>query len=363
MVQKLIAELIVGVDIGASLTKCIYSYSIGGGEAKVGIKTACSMVRSLTKSIYVSELNSVDNNTSVVMFEGGYWLVGNSSEGKTVSINATESKSQTAIAKSLAIVGQLLNELGQQGVTEVRLMFGILLPLDEWGDRVALEKRLEQALWEFEFNGVTVRTALIKGIHVSPEGYGISRLIVSEIGGVFIFGHRDVSWLHVEKGSILRGKSKTFAGYGMHRLINQIGRKFNKDELLTAAILFAAGHSLKDKYFEDVVDKSDLPQLKEAIRDAREQVWLDLTTEFRSTTCRFVEQIPCSGGNSYYWQPELKQYLGQRFDPCMALRQEMEARFPKLRGSPFLFRGADVYAFTRTLPGFPQLVAERYAHV
>ena len=349
------ANLVIGVDVGASLTKCVYRYEIEGvSGAQEGFKTASSTVRKLTKAKYASLLKTVDDNSSLIVFDDDYWLVGNAARSETLKLSATQNKCQTAIAKSLALVGQLMSEMAQWGVDEVHILFGILLPIDEWGDRFELEKRLQQALWEFEFNGVTMRAAMLNGIHLSPEGYGITRLIQAETGGVFIFGHRDVSWLHVADGSVTEGKSKTFAGWGMQRLIQEIDYTF-KDELQAAALLFAAGEGLKDRYLLQLCDEDDLPRLKEAVSEAREQVWLDLCVEFQSTTYRAVEQAICSGGNAFYWQSKLKGLLGHRFDGAVELRREMEARFPALRGSPLLFRGADIYRFVLTLPEFPVL--------
>lgn len=363
MTQSKKAELILAVDVGASLTKAVYSYVTEGGiERKEGFKAACSAVRKLTKSTYASLLKTADDNSSLVVFEDSYWLVGVAARGATLSLSATQTKAETAIVKSLAILGQLLLELRGRGFEDIHVTFGILLPIDEWGDNRTLSERLEKALWEFEFNGITLQPGGLKGIYISPEGYGVSRLIQVETGGVFIFGHRDVSWLHLDSGSVSTSKSKTFAGYGMHRLIQEIDFTF-KDELQAAAILFAAGESLKEKYLLQLVDQTELPRLKEAITEAREQIWLDLTSEFKSTTYRVAEQILCSGGNAYYWQSSIKDLLGRRFDSGTALYQEVNERFPNLRRSPLKFRGADVYAFARTLPNFPLFEAERYNYV
>jgi hypothetical protein len=351
------AVLVIGVDVGLSLTKGPYSYLIEGeANPQVGFKTVCSMVRKLTKAKYSSMLNTVDDNSSLVAFDNSYWLIGNAARGETLKLSATQHKYETAIAKTLALVGQLMTEIHLQGVDEVHVTVGILLPMDEWGDRFALQDRLEQALWEgeFEFNGTPLRTAMLNGIHISPEGYGITRMIEAETGGVFIFGHRDVSFLQVDNGSITEGKSKTFAGWGMQRLIKEVDYTF-KDELQAAALIFAAGETLKDKYLLQLCNEGDLLRLKAAIAEAREQLWLDLCGEFQSTSYRLAEQVICSGGNAYYWQTKLKELLGSRFDGGVGLRREMEARFPALRGSPLLFRGADIYRFALTLPGFPAM--------
>ncbi len=69
------AKLIVALDLGASLTKGIYGYSIDGGMYREGAKTSCSVVRQLTRSKYESILDLADSNSSLVGFGNSYWLV------------------------------------------------------------------------------------------------------------------------------------------------------------------------------------------------------------------------------------------------------------------------------------------------
>ena len=191
-------------------------------------------------------LDQADDNSSLVAFADSYWLVGEAARGPTLTISATQSKRKTAIALSLAFVGQLVSELNSQGVDEVYLTFGLLLPLDEFADRQELEQQLQAALWKFEYNGVTIKTVLSEKVQISPEGYGIAQTVDTETAGVIVFGHRDVTWVHVEKHSVIEGRSKTLAGWGMHRLIHEAEYTF-KDELKAAAAIFAAGSTLKDK--------------------------------------------------------------------------------------------------------------------
>jgi len=171
-VSYLKAKVIIALDLGASLTKGVYWYSIDGGIYRQGVKTSCPVVRQLIQSKYKSLLDQADDNSSLVAFGDSYWLVGEAARGSTLTLSATQSKRKTAIAKTLAFVGQIVSELNGQGVDEVYLTFGLLIPLDEFGDRQELEQQLQAALWKFEYNGSTVKTVLSEKVQISPEGYG-----------------------------------------------------------------------------------------------------------------------------------------------------------------------------------------------
>lgn len=355
------AKLIIALDLGASLTKAFYGYSIDGGTYREGAKTSCSVVRTLTRSKYESILDLADDNSTLVGFGDSYWLVGEAARRETLSLSATQSKRKTAIAKSLAIVGQLVSELNAQGVDEVYLTFGLLIPLDEFGDRQDLEQSLQKALWEFEFNGDTIKTVLSEKVHISPEGYGIAQTVNVGTAGVIIFGHRDITWVHVEKGSIVEGRSKTLAGWGMHRLITEVEYTF-KDELRAAAAIFVAGSTLKDKPLLALATVAELPRLKEALANAREQIWLELTEKLMDYSLGEVEKVWISGGNAYYWKNDVSCWLGARLDKGRALLTQIEQQFPSLRGSPLLYRCADNYAFWQTLPSAAEIKKQEYVH-
>ncbi len=355
------ARLIIALDLGASRTKGVYRYSIDGSICREGIKTSCPVVRQLIQPKYKSILDQADDNSSVVAFGNSYWLVGEAARGPTLSLSTTQSKRKTAIAKSLAFVGQLVSELNALAVNEVYLTFGLLLPLDEFSDRQELEQQLQAALWKFDYNGTTVKTVLSEKVQISPEGYGIAQAVDTETAGAIIFGHRDVTWVHIENHSVIEGRSKTLAGWGMQRLIHEAEYTF-KDELRAAAAIFNAGALLKDKPLLTLATVAELPRLKAALANARDQIWLELTERLMEYSLGEVEKIWSSGGNAYYWKADILGWLGSRLDTGKALLTEIEQRFPELKGSPLLYRCADVYAFWRTLPGVAEIQESKYAH-
>lgn len=359
---RLKARLIIALDLGASLTKGVYSYAIDGGIYHEGVRTSCPIVRQLISSKYKTVLDQADENSSLVAFGDSYWLVGEAARGLTLSLSVTQSKRKTAIAKSLAFVGQLVRELKTQGVDEVYLTFGLMLPLDEFGDRQELEQQLQEALWKFEYNGVTLKTVLSEKVHVSPEGYGITQMVDTQTAGVIIFGHRDVSWVHVENRSVIEGRSKTLAGWGMHRLIQEAQYTF-KDELRAAGVIFAAGGALNHRPLLTLVSEAELPRLKAALSEAREQIWMELTQKLMDHSLGEVEKVWISGGNAYYWKSDVAHWLGSRLNKGKALLSKIEQRFPTLKKSPLLYRCADSIAFWGTLPGVVQTQIKECAHV
>lgn len=356
------ARLMIALDHGASLTKGVYGYAIDEGVYHEGVKTSCPIVRQLIPNKYKTLLDQADDNSSLVAFGDSYWLVGEGARGPTLSLSPTQSKCKTAIAKSLAFVGQLVSQLKTQGVDEVYLTFGLLLPLDEFSDRQELEQQLQTALWEFEYNGVTLKTVLSEKVRISPEGYGIAQTVDSQTAGVIIFGHRDVTWVHVEKHSVIEGRSKTLAGWGMHRLIQEADYTF-KDELRAAGAIFAAGAALKDKPLLTLVTQAELPRLKTAISEAREQIWLELIQKLSDYSVEEVEKVWISGGNAYYWKADVLQWLGSQLDKGKAFLSKIEQRFPALKKSPLLYRCADNIAFWGTLPGVTGIEKQECARV
>jgi hypothetical protein len=357
------AKLILETDHGASRTKTYGRYEVEDGTVKEFFQTSCAIVRKLIEPKYRSQQYLADNNNALVSFDKSYWLVGDAARGETLTLIAGQPKSETAIAKVLATVGRLVCELKGVGVDEIELVLGLLLPLDEMVDRANLQVQLEQVLWEFEYNGSTVRTVLSESVHISPEGYGMSRLITAEQGKVLVFGHRDVSIIHVENGSIIPSKSQTLAGWGMHKLIKDCEYIF-KDELTAAGLIFAAAiapdRKAKLQYLKRMArTDTDVPRLQAALNEARSQVWSDLSLRFQPLFQGGIQQLICSGGNACFWMPQIqKLFTFERFgcEPNFAdaTIAEIEQRFPRMKGSPYTFRSADDYLSWLKLSGIPE---------
>ncbi|MGB8698016.1 MAG: hypothetical protein WCD18_01245 [Thermosynechococcaceae cyanobacterium] len=347
-------DLIVAIDLGASLTKSFYRYQVEGQVPLEGLLTSVSAVQRITASRY--ELRQyVDDNTSQIAFDGDYWTVGLNARHEATLISATAPKVRHAIAKVLAVVGHILMQMAVADELDgVSIEVGVLLPLDEMRDSVELSERLAEFLHDFGFNGLRRDGMVVRQIHVLPEGYGMSRYATRFPSGVLMFGHRDISWVHIESdrfnatSSIAIADSRAFPGWGMCRLLREMSYGF-KDELRAAAAIFAAGEDLKDKYLLKIVAPEDLPRLKREITEARELVWRQLWDELAYTTVRSVELVYGAGGNSFFWRHHLKQKLGSKVSFGGPLLTEMQERFGELSKSPLLYRCADCFGFWKSL--------------
>lgn len=148
----------------------------------------------------------------------------------------------------------------------------------------------------------------------------------------------------------------------MHRLIHETEYTF-KDELRAAAAIFAAGAALKDRPLLTLATEAELPRLKAALANAREQIWLELTERLTDYSLGEVEKVWPSGGNAYYWKSDVLSWLGSRLNTGKTLLTQIEQQFPELKGSLLLYRCADVCAFWGSLPGATLDPLQEYAHV
>jgi hypothetical protein len=337
-------KLLIAIDLGASLTKCFYSCQRGDSFAIVGHKTFCSAAQRTTSTRY--ELKQyADDNTALVSFDDEYWAVGLNAREAVTNTNLRAPKFRHAIAKVLGLVGQILREnVPGDGKPELHIELGVLLPLNEMGDALELSNRLSSLLYEFGHNGRTVKCALVKSVHVSPEGYGVSRLAKRFPSGVMMFGHKDFTWSHVTDTSISVADSRGLTGWGMLKLVKQISYTF-VDELWAAAAICAAGEALLDKPLLKVVPPEDLARVKSEIPEARQLVWSQLWDELSATSVQTADRVFAAGGNAVFWRPELKKALGSRLSMGGELIHKIKARFPELEKSALLYRLVDCYGF------------------
>lgn len=341
-------KLILAVDLGASLTKCFYLWVVKDKPGPAKHKTFCSAVRRITSAQYEQKQNA-DNNTSLLSIDGEYWAVGENAREAVTSVNLRVPKFRNAIAKVLAVVGQVIAEnIDLESKAELYIELGVLLPFNEMGDASELSNRLRVMLYDFGHNGQQIKFTTVHDVRVSPEGYGVSRLAKRFPSGVAMFEHKDFTWAHITNETVSTSDSRALTGWGMLRLVREISYTF-VDELWAAAAICAAGEEMLDKPLLKVVPPSDLARVRLEIPEARALVWSQLWDELSATSIQQAEQVFAAGGNAAFWRPELKRTLGSRLSMGGELLNEMKERIPELVRSPLLYRLADCYGFFKTL--------------
>ena len=342
-------KLIIAVDLGASLTKVFYRLLREGAEPIDGLKTYYSAVQRITQSRYLAK-QYADDNTSLVAYEGDYWMVGSAARQEVSFTNVRAPKQKHAIAKVLAVVGHLIDEHGGEALDGIEIELGVLLPLDEMAGDPTLGNRLGELLFEFGHNGRQIKCAVTGEVSVSPEGYGYAQLADKQTAAVLMIGHRDASYLHIEKGSICPSESLSLPGWGMVKLIKSANYLF-KDEMRAAAAIFAAGDAFRDKPLLKLVPPEDLERVKRELSEARSLIWGQFMDELEDTPIRSNEQIFGAGGNGFYWRPELKAEFGAKLSMGGDFLNEIQTKFPELEKSPLLPRCTDCARFWLSLPG------------
>jgi hypothetical protein len=343
-------KLILAVDLGSSLIKVFYWLIFEDGRVLEGLLTFCSAVQRITASRYESR-RYVDDNTCVVTFDGDYWMVGDAAQSEVSITNARAPKLRDAISKVLAVLGQVLSRcVGDGENEELHLDLGVLLPLDEMRSDQQLRECLRDLLCRdgFGHNGRTVKCDLLKGVHVSPEAYGASRILKRYPSTVLALGFRDGACLHVNNDSISIPKSLPLPGWGMIKLINTVNYTF-KDELAAAEAIFKAGDTFKEKPLLKVVPPEDLAYVQGEIQEARSLVWAQMWDKLTDSTIQGAEQVLAVGGTAAYWRPELKKAFGPRLSMGGGIIKDIQQRFPHLDNLSLLYRCSDCFMFWLTL--------------
>jgi hypothetical protein len=341
-------KLILAVDLGASLTKAFARLVIDGVVQDL-VKTFSSAVQRTNKTRYLAG-HFADDNTSLLEINSDYWMVGVAAKQEVSFTNTRQGKNCQAVAKILSMVGQILSEYEELSDGDVEIELGVLLPLDEVGGNLDLGDEITNHLYNFGHNGKPVTVGLVKKVIISPEGYGYALLAERRSVGILMFGHRDVAYLHIDQGSISMSDCLALPGRGMVKLLRETNYSF-KDELRAAAAVFAAGDGFRSSPLLKLVSEQELKKLQQALSESRELIWAQMLDELSSSNIRSQELIICGGGNSYYWQPELRKEFGKKISFAGNILAEMQEQFPELSKSPLLPRCADCYRFWQSLPG------------
>lgn len=345
-------KLIAAVDLGSSLTKVFFRLLLEGAAPIDGIKTYYSAVQRITQSRYLAK-QYADDNTSLVAYDGDYWMVGSAARHEVSFTNVRAPKQKHAIAKVLAAVGQIISEYGGEELEGIEVELGVLLPLDEMAGDPTLCNRLGELLFEFGHNGGQIKCSVSGEVLVVTEGYGYALLADKPSACVVMIGHRDAAYLHLEKGSICPTESMALPGWGMVKLIKTANYLF-KDELRAAAAIFLAGDTFRNKPLLKLVSPEDLERVKRELKDARSLVWRQFMDQLEDTPIRSNEQIFGAGGGGFYRRLEFKEEFGAKFSVGGEFLAEIQTKFPELEKSPLLPRCVDCARFWMSLPGMDE---------
>lgn len=285
-----------------------------------------------------------------------FWEMG-STATRRGRIRAEERKFEKCIAKVLAFLGYLVQ--GEMKTRDpIELTLGLLLPLDEFGDRHVLADWLRAVVENFEYNGVLINNIKLAKIDVKPEGYGIYKASEVDSALVVNWGHSDLTLLVFKNGKLIQTQSDTLPLAGMHGFMKCLDFPISY-ELRGAQVISAAGRKMDTQILKELTQtgsSAEMTRLKAAITTARGEFWQYRAEDFQSVSLAGLNAVLVGGGTARFFEAELnrfyeKQAGGMLPDWGEDITDEFIERFRLERGLylPELFK--DIYGYYCTLPG------------
>ncbi len=368
VIPGVIMTIAVTFDAGTSDSKIIARYRSVEYPFDVVERyfVVSPFVRVLTPHTYRSQLEYAQDamgTAGVLSYidpsnnEQVYWEVGETA-ARPGLLPVGNRKFETLLAKILGFLGYLITlEIDKSDVIELDL--GILLPLDEIGDRKILAqwlRRILQVNVGFKYNGTSITHVQLRKINCKPEGYGVFKQYSSDKNtGVLVIGHSDSSWLYFERGMLNNKLSTTLPETGMHDFIKELSFPISY-ERTAAKVLAEAGSSLNPKVLAELTQTKkefEIQQLQQAIVEAKPQYWASRRVQMKFLEQMKVEQVLVSGGTSHYFAKELnelfKDLFGLPVNTCTSLMKEFSERFQLTKKSYLPYRFADCFGYYKTL--------------
>jgi hypothetical protein len=285
-----------------------------------------------------------------------FWEMG-STATRPGRIRAEERKFEKCIAKVLAVLGYLVQ--GEMKTNDpIELTLGLLLPLDEFGDRHVLADWLRAVVGDFEYNGVRINNIELAKIDVKPEGYGIYKASGVDSALVVNWGHSDLTMLVFKNGKLIQNQSDTWPLAGMHGFMKCLDFPYTY-ELSDAQVISAAGRKMDSRILKELSQTgsvAEMTRLKNAIATARGEFWQQRAEDFRSVPLAGLNAVLIGGGTARFLEVELNRFYekhpgGMLPDWGKANTTAFIERFHIESGSylPELFK--DLYGYYCTLPG------------
>lgn len=342
MVLKM-ADLVVVLDPGASLTKIWYSYQ--GQEPKLLLMEpeVIRMDVNILAEEFENKVGQSDpENSAWVQVGEKAWAVGSFARTNFAAPKTLiQRKYIDSLPKVLAAIGVIF-EREKIPAANLSLYLGVLLPKSEWEDRKTFEDKVKAALECFRFRHRSLSLKL-EDFNCSPEGAGVIYSLRKELGeefkslnvGVLIIGFRNCSYLTMNRGIFGACDSSNFGFVHLVKLVKDSTSGLSIEQLTPT--IYKAGSKVDVKALAHLViadepeqELEDIQKISAAIKNAQKRYWASFQNWLKNNfPDRELDMIVQSGGSVDYFKPWLKKlypsvsYLSQ-------LKDVIKTSFPSL---------------------------------
>lgn len=358
------ADVTIAFDPGSLLSKAFFSLKPFKPELLLMNSEVAEVSQKSLENYEETKLgNPTAENSAWIEYKGEYRAVGFLARDRFYAdLKLEEPKFRLALYKTLALLGAIAQKKCLANGASVRL--GFLLPYGEYEDRKLFEQMITEAMAGFRFRGEE-KSFELESCTTRPEGFGLlsrgrspgSSLKESVIVVVMI-GYRDASAYVMNRGIITRGITKEL-GFSKFIELVQPAAPGQKPARLVAAIC-KAGSKISAKalahlsrFSEPSLRDAEISRITAAIKLAREQYWLILSSWLRNCLPVEVDEVIVAGGTAYYYEREFNAlFSGTCINWCSELEEQVNRCFlTKVAENSLNFRLTDNYGFFYYLCG------------
>jgi hypothetical protein len=356
---ELMQQIRLAIDPGSSMTKIFY-LNADGKSSYITMDPQVSQISGAMSKQYQSSL--IDTSPSLTQtwvsdMDNSYAVGALAAHRFRADLRLDERKYEAGIFKILAVLGYLTETLKIEEDSKVTL--GLLLPFSEYADRKLLESSLGKIIERFEYCGRR-KSMKLEEFVCRPEGFGVYARGLGDLLprehdiGCLILGHRNASWLQMNRGHVNLEVSQT-NDLGFSWLVKEVQQATGiSHNLRLAQAVYNAGAKLNEKALEPCISARDpmlaaaeLERLRQAILTVKEQYWQQLEDWIRKRVNQ-VDFVVASGGAAPYVQPQLKKLLKAKLLWGEGLVTDLAKNF-NLDKDPLLFRLLDGYGLFQSV--------------
>jgi len=321
------ADIIISLDPGASLSKVIYMASGNDTHELLVMQPETIVVPTSSIENYQATRLGVPTPEAEAwgVVDGECFVVGTLAREFLADAGMREVKYEKAVYKVLAAIGAIKQIHSLPAKLSVSL--SVLLPWNEYPDRDRFRIYLVAKLKDYTFRGERLRVKL-SHFECFPEGSGLAMSRVKTKGkewfrertiAIVMFGHRNTSALVFLEGK-LNILHTTTTELGFHQLVDMVARRTSGQDLnaLTEAI-FRAGSSITPTNpdlvrlarSKDELNRSqEIEQIVSAIAQVRTEYWRRLSAWLDITLSGVnVSEVILGGGGAHYFKRELLEHF------------------------------------------------------
>jgi hypothetical protein len=339
-------DIYISVDVGGSQTKIIYQLPALPEPNFLVLPPTVEEIPKTKLDNYMSRLGWIGSPSPEqqlwVEWNERVVVLGDFATCFDPQDRIKELKYENALWKVLGAIGLIIETHKAKFSTKrlLTLELALLLPWNEYTDRLRFEEQLQIMLARFQVREMVLKLKLVKFL-CRPEGGGLAAVRIKQKGlewlrskqlGVLMFGHRNTTALYFERGQLKLGDSPLLGFADMLDQVVEMTSGLDRERLAQA--IFAARYAAFDKVYNPNYPQTRHPNWGECVAiqalasakdpNLRAREIRDIAQAIERATAEYgdklerwlnrllptkLDEVIIGGGAAYHLEPELEIYF------------------------------------------------------